>query len=148
MARDILFKEFPLETSAFLSGFENQTDEELSRLFIEIEKAENEFLRKMGIKKKGMQFVQDVFETVDRLTKEWLKKNKIVCQAGCSFCCLQMVSCTYAEAELIKQHLMSLPKKQCQAIKKRVNQEAIYLHGLLFSAPGHPSASAVFNNIK
>jgi len=85
MARDILFKEFPLKTSAFLSGFKNQTEEELSQLFIEVAEAENEFLKEMRVKKKGAQFVKDVFATVERLTKEWLKENKIVCQSGCFF---------------------------------------------------------------
>lgn len=102
-------------------------DEDLSRLLV---KAEEEFLKETGGRKRGIEFVRVIFKTADRLTAEWLKENKIACQAGCSECCLQMVSCTYAEAELIKQHLAILPKKQRQAVIKRVNQEAIYLHWL------------------
>ena len=127
MARDILFQEFPIKTSAFLISMGTQIDEGLSRLIVE---AEAEFLKETGGRKRGIEFVRTVLKTVDRLTAEWLKENKIACQAGCSWCCLQMVSCAYAEAELIKQHLVALPNKQRQAVIKRVNQEAIYLHGL------------------
>ncbi len=127
MERDILFQEFPLNVFDLLNSGGSKMDAELSRLLI---KAGEKFLKEMGVRKKGMQLVKDIYETVDRLTREWLKENKIACQSGCSVCCSQMVSCTYMEAEVIKQHLMSLPKKQRKAVIKRVNQDAIYLHEL------------------
>lgn len=91
-------------------------------------KAKQEFIEMLGEPKMGFEFVAQVFEVMDCLFQQYTENNLIACKLGCSACCLQSVSCTGIEMELIRNHILSLPRAQRRQMFKKLKSEAIKFH--------------------
>jgi len=92
------------------------------------EKAKQEFIEMLGEPKMRFEFVAQVFEVMDCLFQQYTENNPIACKLGCSACCLQSVSCTGVEMELIRNYILSLPRAQCREVFKRLKKEAVKFH--------------------
>lgn len=92
---------------------------------IKYNKANAEFLEKLGELKRGPDLVKDVFRLMDELTEEYLEENEITCHRGCSYCCKQLVCCSTLEMELIVEYIRSRSKPTRRAIKQRAKKQAL-----------------------
>jgi len=91
-------------------------------------KARQEFTEMLGEPKMGFELVVQVFEVMDCLFQQYAQNNPIACKLGCSACCLQSVSCTGVEMELIRNYIFSLPRQQRREILKKLKKEALKFH--------------------
>lgn len=88
-------------------------------------KAKQEFVEMLGEPKKRFEFVAQVFEIMDCLFQQYTENNPIACKLGCSTCCLQSVSCTGVEMELIRNYILSLPRPQRREIFNKLKKKTL-----------------------
>src|SRR4030042_3373550 len=88
-------------------------------------KARQQFIELIGECEKSSKFVARIFEILDHLFQEYSESNPIACKIGCSACCLQLVSCTGVEMELIIKYLFALPRVQRREMIRRLKKESI-----------------------
>lgn len=114
-----LFREFHL-TLKF--GGSLALDPEELKIYLQ---AKQDFLEMIPTGLEGADYVQGVYDTMDRIVSENTAQFPIVCGSGCSHCCYQMVCCTNTEMKLITAFLQgkSTEKRKIKSKAKKRSME-------------------------
>lgn len=116
-----LFKVFHL---TFQYGASSGLDPGNLKLYLE---AKEEFLALIPPGLAGGEFVRSAYEIFDRLAGENTAHLPIVCKAGCSVCCYQMVCSTETEMRLIIDYLRNLKTREKRlALREAVKRARTY----------------------
>ena len=113
-----------------------------SRLFDEVKNGDGRipeevrlsFKKLLDMSLEGSEFVTELYDKYELLTKFYLDKHRIACRKFCSHCCMQLVPATSSEMELIVEFIQgmnrSLHRSVIVHVKSRSRKYLTRLHRL------------------
>jgi len=97
---------------------------------------EAEFQAKLSGQKSGADLVQEIYDCIDEINRDYYNSHSLACHRGCGFCCRQLICCTALEMELIVKFIRSRPRAIGRVLMKQMKKEALWLNRQMISASG------------